>query len=88
MCSGRELGLTQDHDGLLILDAAAPVGKALHEVLDTDTIFELEITPNRPDCLSHRGVARELSALAELALKDANAAKDVGKVQDPVTRTR
>ena len=81
MCSGRELGLSQDHEGLLILDPATPVGKALHEVLDTDTIFELEITPNRPDCLSHLGVARELSALAGLALKDANPEKHAGTIQ-------
>lgn len=81
MCSGRELGLSQDHEGLLILDPATPVGRALHEVVDTDTIFELEITPNRPDCLSHLGVARELSALAGLALKDGNPAKQVGTQQ-------
>ena len=86
MCSGKELGLSQDHEGLLILDPATPVGKALHEVLDTDTIFELEITPNRPDCLSHLGVARELSALAGLALKDANPAKDAGKVQEAASQ--
>ena len=86
MCSGRELGLSQDHEGLLILDPATPVGTALHEVLDTDTIFELEITPNRPDCLSHLGVARELSALAGLVLKDATAAKDAAKVQEAVSQ--
>lgn len=69
MCSGKEIGLGQDHEGLLILSKEAPVGKPLHEVIEMDTIFELEITPNRPDCLSHRGVARELSALAKLSLK-------------------
>ena len=69
MCSGRELGLSQDHDGLLILEAAAPIGQPLHEVVETDTLFELEITPNRPDCLSHHGIARELAALAQLPFK-------------------
>lgn len=69
MCSGRELGYSDDHEGLMILPADAPVGKPLHELLETDTLFEVEVTPNRPDLLSHLGVARELAALAELPLK-------------------
>src|SRR5687768_14671278 len=69
MCSGRELGLGEDHEGLLILSADAPVGRPLHEIVETDTMFEVEITPNRPDLLSHLGMARELAALAQLPLK-------------------
>lgn len=75
MCSGKELGIGQDHEGLMILSPSAPVGRPLHEIVETDVIFELEITPNRPDCLSHRGVARELSALAKLPLKESPHAK-------------
>ncbi len=63
MCSGRELGLTQDGEGLLILPADAPVGTKLGAYLGSDTILEIEVTPNRPDLLSHRGLARELAAL-------------------------
>lgn len=63
MCSGSELGLSDDHDGLLILPAAAPVGAPLHQVVPADTVFDLEITPNRPDLLSHYGLARDLAAL-------------------------
>lgn len=62
MCSGRELGLSDDHEGLLILPADAPVGKPLSEIIPADTVFELEITPNRPDWLSHIGIARETAA--------------------------
>ena len=64
LCSGRELGLSQDHDGLLVLDADAPVGQSLRELLDLDDqIIELKLTPNRADCLSVLGVAREVAAL-------------------------
>lgn len=64
LCSGRELGLSQDHDGLLVLDTDAPVGQSLRELLDLDDqIIELKLTPNRADCLSVLGVAREVAAL-------------------------
>ena len=63
-CSARELGLGTDHDGIMILDADAPVGLSFAEYLDaTDTIIDLEITPNRPDCLSMLGIAREVGAI-------------------------
>lgn len=73
LCSGRELGLSDDHDGILILPVDAPVGRPFHEISDTDTLFEVEITPNRPDLLSHLGMGRELAALAQLPLKGVTA---------------
>ena len=70
LCSARELGLSQDHAGLLELEAGAPVGVDIREHLDLDdTIFTLKMTPNRADCLSIRGVAREVAALTGAALK-------------------
>ncbi len=69
MCSGKELGLSDDHQGLLILSEDAPVGVPIGDLFESDTIFELEITPNRPDLLSHLGIARELAALAKLDLQ-------------------
>lgn len=64
MCSGAELGLGADASGLLILPQDAPVGVGLAEYLgQSDTIIELEVTPNRPDCLSMVGVAREVGAI-------------------------
>lgn len=63
LCSQKELGIGEDHEGIYILPEDWEVGKSLADYLDTDTIFELEITPNRGDCLSHLGIARELSAI-------------------------
>ena len=63
-CSARELGMGEDHEGLMILPADAPVGMPFAEYRGlSDTILELEITPNRPDCLSVVGVAREIGAV-------------------------
>ena len=63
MCAPDELGLPGEHSGLLILSAAAPIGQKINEALPGgDTVFDLEITPNRPDALSHIGIARELAA--------------------------
>ncbi len=67
MCAASEIGLTDDADGLLILPTDLEPGTPLAKVYPS--VFELEITPNRPDCLSHLGVARELAALANKELK-------------------
>ena len=63
MCSAKELGLSEDAAGLLILTDRPPLGAPINAVLPPgDTVFDIEITPNRPDCLSHLGIARELAA--------------------------
>ncbi|MFT4100639.1 MAG: phenylalanine--tRNA ligase subunit beta [Burkholderiaceae bacterium] len=65
LCSARELGLSDDHAGLLLLPDDAPVGADLREYLSLDdTVFTLKLTPNRPDCLAVYGIAREVSALS------------------------
>jgi len=69
LCSAAELGLPAGEDGLLILPADAPIGKPLKEMFDSDVLLELEVTPNRPDLLSHRGMARELATLLKTPLK-------------------
>jgi phenylalanyl-tRNA synthetase beta chain len=66
MCSPQELGLPDQVDGLLILPADAPVGKPFGEYLGrsgSDVIYDLEVTPNRPDLNSVIGIAREIAAL-------------------------
>ncbi|OHC64329.1 MAG: phenylalanine--tRNA ligase subunit beta [Rhodocyclales bacterium GWA2_65_19] len=64
LCSARELGLSDDHGGLLPLAADAPVGSDIRAYLDLDDhLITLKLTPNRADCLSLLGIARELSAL-------------------------
>ncbi len=69
LCGASEIGMTDEEDGLMILDSQAIVGTQLKELFSSDTIFELEVTPNRPDSLSHRGVARELAVLSKRSLK-------------------
>jgi phenylalanyl-tRNA synthetase beta chain len=66
LCSSRELNLAEDAAGLLLLPADAPIGTALSEIFPADTVIEVEVTPNRPDLLSHYGIARELAALLDL----------------------
>lgn len=70
LCSLKELGMAGESEGLYILPENAPVGKTFAEFMGLDdVIFELKVTPNRADCLSHYGLARELSALLEKSLK-------------------
>jgi phenylalanyl-tRNA synthetase beta chain len=70
MCSAKELQVGQDHDGIMILPEDTTLGTPLNELYtDGDTVFDLEITPNRVDVLSHLGVARELAAKFGLTVK-------------------
>ena len=70
MCSAEELGLPKGEDGLLILPDDAPVGKNFAEYVGPgDTLFDIEVTPNRPDWLSVIGIAREIAALTGNTLK-------------------
>ncbi|AXS79694.1 phenylalanine--tRNA ligase subunit beta [Dechloromonas sp. HYN0024] len=65
LCSAKELGIAEEASGLLILPADAPVGQSIRQYLDLDdNQFELKLTPNRADCLSLSGVAREVAAIA------------------------
>ncbi len=64
LCSAKELGIDEDASGLLVLPADAPVGQSIREYLDLDdNQFELKLTPNRADCLSLLGIAREVGAI-------------------------
>ena len=69
LCSAKELGLSQDHSGLLALPAEAQPGADVRRVLDLDDqLITLKLTPNRGDCLSLRGIAREVSVLTGASL--------------------
>lgn len=69
LCSAREVGLSEDHGGLLTLAADAPVGADIRNHLDLDDKrFTLKLTPNRSDCLGVFGIAREVAALTGAAL--------------------
>lgn len=65
LCSGKELGVADDADGLLILARDARIGAPIGDMFPSDTVFDLEITPNRPDLLSYVGMAREIAALSK-----------------------
>jgi phenylalanyl-tRNA synthetase beta chain len=64
LCSARELKLSEDHSGLMILPEDTPIGQDIRETLNLDdTVFEIKLTPNKADCLSVFGVARETAAI-------------------------
>jgi phenylalanyl-tRNA synthetase beta chain len=91
LCSERELGIGDEHErGLLTLGSDAPLGGDLvaHLGLD-DSVLEVEITPNRPDCLSVVGVARELSALTGAPFRvPETAVKESGEAVSELARVR
>jgi len=70
LCSEDELGIGEDNTGILVLQDNLPLGKDLVEVLDLgDTVFDIGVTPNRSDCLSIIGIAREVAALTGKKLR-------------------
>src|SRR5438876_6318590 len=69
LCSAIELGLGQDATGLLILSPEAKIGAPIGDLFPSDTVLDVEITPNRGDLLSHFGLAREIAALSGTKLK-------------------
>ncbi len=88
LCSGRELGLGDDHEGILELPADAPVGQDIREYLDLDDqIFVIKLTPNKADCLSLIGMAREVSAITGAALCTPKWNTSTSAIQDKVKVT-
>ncbi|MEX3918779.1 phenylalanine--tRNA ligase subunit beta [Paraburkholderia sp. BR10872] len=70
LCSARELKLSEDHSGLMILPENTPIGQDIREALNLDdTIFEIKLTPNKADCLSVYGIARETAAITGAPLQ-------------------
>ena len=73
LCSAKELGISQDSEGLYEVGLDKKVGELIIDALSlNDVVYTLSLTPNRADCLSILGIAREVSALSELSLKDIN----------------
>ena len=70
ICSERELGLGEMHEGIMVLDPAAPIGQPFESILDLpDVVFDLEVTSNRPDVMGMVGVARELAAWFDVPVR-------------------
>jgi phenylalanyl-tRNA synthetase beta chain len=98
LCSGAELGVSRDHSGILVLPPDTELGADVVTALGLDdTLFELEITLNRPDCMSVMGVAREIAALTNQKLRrpsfDVETATDVTspvsvRIDDPAACPR
>ena len=86
MCSSKELGLGEGADGLLILSSETTIGTPLSELFPAEEVFEIEITPNRPDWLGHLGVAREAVAFGCGELIEISAELPVPK-RDPSVAT-
>ena len=71
LCSAYELGMAQEQEGLLELNDTAEIGVSLVDYMKLDDlVYDIDLTPNRADCLSILGIARELSAILDLPLKD------------------
>jgi phenylalanyl-tRNA synthetase beta chain len=86
LCSGSELGVSKDHSGILVLSPEAPVGEDVVSLLGLDdTILELEITPNRPDCMGMIGIAREVAAVYNAELRIPEAGLEGDDLDCPVT---
>ena len=84
LCSEKELGIGQDHTGIIELPADTPVGVDAAEVLSIDPVIEIAITPNRAECLGVRGIARDLAAAGIGTLKPLEIKKIAGKFESPI----
>ncbi|MBP7669937.1 MAG: phenylalanine--tRNA ligase subunit beta [Ferrovibrio sp.] len=89
LCSEREMGLSDDHEGIIDLPADTPVGAPFAAVAGLDDpVIEIKLTPNRGDCLGVRGIARDLAAAGLGSLKPLNTAKVPGGFESPIKVTR
>ena len=85
LCGASEIDLTDSIDGLLELPADAPIGMDIREYLGLDNqIFDISITPNRGDCFSVRGIAREISVINDLPLQMPNILDNIDFTQNEV----
>ncbi len=87
LCSGNELGIDDDAEGLLILDGRPEIGTPINQVFPGgDVVYDVEVTPNRPDCLSHLGIARELAAYFGLELRYPTLTHSLAPAEKPSSR--
>jgi phenylalanyl-tRNA synthetase beta chain len=84
MCAEDELGIGQDHNGIIELPENTPLGLPAAEVLNIDPVIEVSITPNRAECLGVRGIARDLAAAGLGKVKPLNIVKTPAKFANPI----
>lgn len=83
LCSFSELGITDDHDGIIELPLDAPIGTDIREFLKLDdTTIEISVTPNRADCLGIIGVARDVAVINQLALNEPDMSPVAATISD------
>lgn len=73
ICAADELGLSDDHSGVMELDSSCRIGEPVARYFDGDVVLDIAVTPNRPDVLSHLGIARELAGGEEIHYPEQNA---------------
>jgi len=88
LCSGKELEISQDSAGLLILPNESEIGAPISAVFAADTVLDVEITPNRGDLLSHFGLAREIAALLNVTASIPEAATTAANAKIKITALR
>ncbi len=87
ICSAKELNLSDDHDGIMVLDSNAKIGQSFAEYIGADDyIYEIGVTPNRGDLLSHIGIARDIAAAYNIKsiLPEVTLTEDSEKAQDNI----
>ena len=84
MCAEDELGIGTDHQGIVELDTDLPAGTPAAEALNADVVFDVNVTPNRPDCLGVKGIARDLAATGIGTLIEPPVAKIPGTFTSPI----
>ena len=86
LCSEREMGLSEEHDGIIELADDAPIGAPFARIAGLDDpVIEINVTPNRQDCLGVRGIARDLAAAGLGTLKPLGAEATTGSYDSPLT---
>jgi phenylalanyl-tRNA synthetase beta chain len=86
LCSGKELGFSEDAAGLLILSPESKIGAPIADLFPSDNILDVEITPNRGDLLSHFGLAREIAALVGTPLRGVRELGRFGETSLPIIK--
>ncbi|MBR1600334.1 MAG: phenylalanine--tRNA ligase subunit beta [Alphaproteobacteria bacterium] len=84
MCAEDELGIGQDHNGIIELPDSTVLGISAEKVLNIDPVIEVSVTPNRAECLGVRGIARDLAAAGLGKLKPLNISKTDAKFANPI----
>jgi len=84
MCAEDEIGIGTDHTGIIDLDTDKPAGTPAAEALNADVVFDVNVTPNRPDCFGVKGIARDLSATGIGTYKEDPVPEIKGSFKSPV----